>query len=190
MHLDTPSEPKSKLIFCFMVSKRCYKPLRKALLGHVNKLVTLLAPEPGQHAVSLGEVIWRAMRPEWRLTRYAHQSVMMEVTQGNGFATTECGFYAYLANKCLIDQGFSDMAASGERIMFCISARDTEGMQQAVNTHLDASFQIVTVRISDCDHAGQQAWTSEVESALARVIEQISAFAERENLVSYAFGYS
>lgn len=187
MPLDNPSEPK--LIFCFVVSKKCYKPLKKALLGRVNKLITLLSPELGQRAVSLGQVIWRALRPEWHLARYAHQSLIMEVNQGNGFATTECGFYAYLANEALIDEGFRDMAASGERIMFCIAAPDTEHLQKAVDTHLDASFQMALVKIPDCDRGEKQAWTSEVEGTLNRVIEQTSALAEREGLVLYTFGY-
>ncbi len=189
IHLDNTAELKPKLIFCFVVSKKCYKPLKRALLGHVNKLVTLLAPEPGQRVISLGEVIWRALRPEWRLARYAHQSLIMEVNQGNGFATTECGFYTYLANERLIDEGFRDIAASSERIMFCIAAPDTEYLQQAVDTHLDASFQTVVLRIPDSNSAGQQASTLEVENALDRVIEQMSAFAEQEGLISYNFAY-
>ncbi|UCV22545.1 hypothetical protein [Ferribacterium limneticum] len=145
MTIYPQSEPaaKPKLIFCFVVSPKSYKPLKKALLGRVNKLITLLSPEPGQRAVSLGQVIWRALRPEWRLARYAHQSLIMEVTQGNGFSTTECGFYAYLANERLIEQGFRDMAASDERIMFCIAAPDTECLEQAVNPHLDANSAMV-----------------------------------------------
>lgn len=189
MPLDNPSTPKPKLIFCFVVSPKSYKPLKKALLGRVNKLITLLAPERGQRAVSLGKFIWRALRPEWRLVRYAHQSLIMGVTQGNGFATTECGFYAYLADKRLIDQGFRDMATSAERIMFCIAAPDTECLEQAINTHLDGSSEMVVIKIPDCDRSQKQAWASEVESTLDRVIEQMSAFAEQEELISYNFAY-
>ncbi len=180
---------KPKLIFCFVVSPKSYKPLKKALLGRVNKLITLLSPEPGQRAVSLGQVIWRAVRPDWHLARYAHQSLIMEVTEGNGFSTTECGFYAYLANDRLIDRGFRDMAASGERIMFCIAAPDTECLERVVGAHLDASFEMVTIKIPDCDRGQKQAWASEVERTLDRVIEQISAFAEQEELISYNFAY-
>jgi len=92
--------------------------MKKALLRCIKKLIPDPPPEPGQRAVGLGQVIWRALRPEWHLARYTHLSLIMEVTQGNGFSTTECGFYAYLANDRLIDRGFHDMAASDERIMF------------------------------------------------------------------------
>lgn len=183
------SAVRHKLIFCFVVSPKSYKPLKKALLGRVNKLITLLAPEPGERAVSLGQVIWRALRPDWHLARYAHQSLIMEVTEGNGFSTTECGFYAYLANERLIDLGFRDMAASDERIMFCIAAPDTECLEQVVDTHFDASFQRVVIKIPDCDSGQKQAWASEVESSLDRAIEQMSAFAKQEELISYNFAY-
>lgn len=185
----TGQAAKTKLIFCFEVSRNDYKPLKKILFEHVSTLGTLLNPEPGKRYISLAEVIWRFLRPRWSPARYQHQSVMVEMAEGGGLTTTECGFYAYLANDRLLNQGFREIAASGQRITLCLAAPDSTQIQHAAETHLDASFQLVVTRIPEGKSIAIENWQSEVGKAVAEVFERISAFAEEENLIFYVFGY-